>query len=324
MMARLMGQTKTFLRRYSPSHDSAGASRHRRAIPRRLVPYALLLPAILCIVLLNLLTSAYGVYLSFLDWNYFRVEERFTLVGLKHYYDLFADPVFWPSVQRTFIWCAVVVPGAFLVGLYFALLLNEDVWAKSFFRTIILMPWAVPMVVVGILWYFMFASGIGIVSDLMSHLGMPQLKYMNWLGSQRFALPIVMGVQIWRWAPFFAVTLLAGLQAIPSTLYDAAKIDGAGTWGRFWHVTEPLLRPVTGVVFLQTFMWSFRSYALVFIMTEGGPANASELLTIYLWRAAFPMGQLGKAAAVGTLIVAFLSIVGTVWIIKVLGRGVSE
>lgn len=292
---------------------------------RRLVPpYAMLLPAALLIVLLNLLSSLYGIYISLLDWNYFRLNQRFVLVGLKHYQALLTDPNFYTVVKTTVTWSVVVVPGAFVVGFYLALLMNEEVKGTSVFRAMILVPWATPLVVAAVIWTFILEPGIGPLNDLLFHLGMPGMKYMNWLGSRRFALPIVMGVQIWRWAPFYAITLLAGLQAIPGELYDAAEVDGAGVVQRFRYVTLPLLRPVAAVVVLQGLIWSFHTLTLVFVMTEGGPAKATELLSIYLWRTAFPLGQLGKGAAVGTILVLILALLGTVWVRAVLEREVAE
>ncbi len=301
-------------------HRFGRKERYKWAVVRRLVPFALLLPAVLLITVLNILNSAYGIRLSFLDWNFLRVDQRFVFVGLKHYYALVTDPGFRAVVKNTLIWSSIVVPGSFLVGLYIALLLNEEIRAKAVFRTVFLLPWATPLVVVGVIWSFIFLPGIGPLNDLLFHVGFPDMKYTNWLGDRRFALPIVMGVQVWRWAPFFAITLLAGLQTIPGELYEAAEIDGAGAIERFLYVTLPLLRPVASVVLLQGLIWSFQNFSIVFVMTEGGPARATELLTIYLWRTAFPLGQLGKAAAVGTMLVLVVSALGTMWVLRVLGR----
>jgi len=295
-----------------------------RIRPWRLVPFAMLLPAAFLLILLNMLTSSYGIYLSFLDWSFFRVERRFEVVGLNNYYALFTDPVFHTAVKNTLIWSTVIVPSSFLVGLYIALLLNEEVKAKSVFRTMVLMPWATPLVVAAVAWSFIFAPDIGPLNDLLFRLGMPQMKYLNWLGNEIFAFPIVMGVQIWRWAPFFAITLLAGLQAIPSDFYDAAEIDGAGVIERFRYITLPLLFPVATVVLLQGLIWSFHNFTLVFIMTHGGPGNVSELITIYLWRQAFPLAHVAKAASVGAILMLILAILGTAWVLKILGQETTE
>ncbi len=291
-----------------------------RKLTQNLTPYGLLLPAVSLLILLNLVASIFGVYLSFVNWNYFRIEQRLNWVGLQHYFTLFSDPVFVMAVQHTLLWAAVVVPGGFLFGLYIALLLNEEVRAKWLFRTLILLPWAVPLVVAAVGWSFFFTAGSGPLDDFLFRLGMTDMKYMNWLGSQEFALPIVMGVQVWRTAPFFAITLLAGLQSIPSDLYDAAEIDGANTIGRFRFLTLPLLRPVATVVLLQGVIWSFFNFTSVFVMTQGGPAHSSELLTIYLWRQAFPLADVGLGSAVGALLVLFLSVIGTFWVVRVMRK----
>lgn len=318
MLGRIFGRARIDAEDYLPPRDFGREGRYKWITPRWLIPFAMLFPAALLLILLNISNALYGVYLSFLDWNYLRVERRLEVVGLYHYYAVFTDPNFFGAIKRTFIYAAVVVSLSYLAGLYFALLLNEEVKAKGIFRTMILMPWAIPLVVVGVLWSFAFQPGIGPLSDLLAHLGMPQMKYINWLGDPRFAFLIVMGVQIWRWAPFFAITLLAGLQSIADDLYESAEIDGAGAIDRFWYITLPLLRPVTAVVLLQGLIWSFYEFVVVFVMTKGGPANSTELLSIYLWRLAFRHGQVGTSAAVGVILVLILSTLGTMWVIFVL------
>jgi multiple sugar transport system permease protein len=291
--------------------------------PARVLPYALLLPAAALMLMLNLLNSFFGVAVSVLDWSYLRPERQFDFVGFKHYATVLGDPIFLMAVQHTFIWSAVVVPGAFAAGLGLALLLNEEIHFKALFRTLLLLPWAVPLVVAAVTWSFIFAPGVGPFDDLLVRAGMPDMAYANWLGRDQFAFPIVMGVQVWRWAPFFAITLLAGLQSIPSDLYEAGEIDGAGTFDRFRFITAPLLRGVAAVVVLQGLIWSFHNFTLVFVMTNGGPAHASELLTIYLWRQAFSAAEVGRGAAVGTLLVLILSILGSVWVLRVLRKETS-
>jgi multiple sugar transport system permease protein len=292
----------------------------RLSLTRAWVPYALLLPAVVLMLGLNLVNAAFGVIVSFLDWSYLRPAHMFDFVGLRHYAVILADPVFRDAVLHTLVWCVVVVPGAFLVGLGLALLLNEEVRASALFRGLLLLPWSVPLVVAGVAWSFIFAPNGGLLDDLLSRLGIPDMAYTNWLGRDDLAFPIVMAVQIWRWAPFFSITLLAGLQAIPSDLYEAAEIDGAGAVKRFRFITLPLLRAVAAVVFLQGLIWSFHNFTLVFVMTNGGPAHATEVLTIYLWRQAFSLAEVGRGAAVGTLLVLVISVLGSIWVLRVLGK----
>jgi multiple sugar transport system permease protein len=278
-----------------------------------LTPYLLLSPAAIPIVLLIVVGSGFGILLGFLDWNYLRPDHLTDWVGLRNYFALFASPDFGAAVLHTLVWAAGVVPGGFLVGLYLAVLLNEDLPGKAMFRTLILLPWAVPLVVAAIAWSFLLSPGSGPLDDALFRLGFFNLKYMNWLGNQQFAFPIVVAVQIWRTAPFFAVTLLAALQSIPRDLYSAAEIDGAGMLARFRHVTMPMLRPVAAVVLLQGLIWSFFSFTTIFIMTQGGPAGSTEVMTTYLWRQAFTQSSVGMGSAIGTLLVIFLGIVGYFW-----------
>jgi multiple sugar transport system permease protein len=294
------------------------------AVRRYGTAYGLLFPAMFLLLMLNIVAALFGVYLSFVNWNYFHAEERMSWAGLAHYIALFNDPVFLQAIKNTAVWCAVVIPASFIFGLYIALLLNEDVRGKWLFRVLILLPWAFPLVSAAVGWAFVFNPTSGPLNDLLYQLGFTEMRHMNWLGSADFAMPIVMGVQIWRTSPFFAVTLLAGLKSIPDELYQAAKIDGAGIIRRFRYVTLPLLRPVTTVVLLQGLIWSLFNFTALFVMTGGGPAHSSEVLTIYLWRQAFPLADVGRGSAVGALLVIFLSLVGTLWVTKVMKEGSTE
>jgi multiple sugar transport system permease protein len=281
-------------------------------------PLLFFLPAGLLLVGINIVSSAFGIYIGFLDWSWLRIERRFDFVGLGNFAAIGSDPVFWVAAQNTLVWSLGVVPGAFLVGLYFALLLNEEIRAASFFRTAILIPWTMPLVVVAVMWAYIVAPGYGPMADLFVQLGWTAAKHKPWLGDPQLALPIVMATQIWRWAPFFAITLLAGLQSIPAAMYEAAQIDGAGAIGRFRHITLPSLGPLIVVLILQGLIWSFKSFTLVYVMTKGGPVNSTEMLTTYLWRLAFTDGMLGRASAVGTVLACALAVIGTVWVVRLL------
>jgi multiple sugar transport system permease protein len=296
----------------------------RRFRLRPLVPYLLFLPAGLLLVLFNLFTAGLGIGLSFLDWNWNNIEQRFDFVGLKHYAALARDAGFWKSLTTTTIWTLAVVPGSFLVGLYFALLLNEEIRYKGFFRTVLLLPWATPLVVAAVLWAFILSPGVGLLNSTLAQFGRMDLKFVNWLGNPDYALWILVMIQIWRWAPFFTITLLAGLQAIPKDLYEAAEIDGAGPFQRFRSVTMPMMSSVAAVVALQGIIWSVHNYTLIYVLTGGGPVDATEVLTIHLWKTAFPLGQLAKGAAIGTVMIGILSIVGTIWVMRLMRREVTQ
>jgi multiple sugar transport system permease protein len=281
------------------------------------------LPAGLLLLILNFGPTGYALYLSVLDFNYSNLARRMVFVGATHYLSVLTDPVFWTAAGHSAIWALGVVPSSFIGGLYFAVLLNQESWARGILRTLLLLPWITPLVVVAILWSFMLSPGFGLISDLLVRVGRVDLKYENWLGEPSLALPIVMGVQVWRWTPFFAVTLLAALQAIPQDVYEAAEIDGAGAVPRFFYMTLPLLSPVILVTLLQSLIWSAHNFSLVYIMTGGGPVYASEVLTTYLWRTAFPNGQIGQAAAAGGLLMVVLGLIGTLWVLKLLRRNVT-
>jgi multiple sugar transport system permease protein len=302
---------------------ASSGRRSKQRLARLAVPYLMFLPAGTLLLLLNFGPAGYAVYLSVLDFNYANLARRTVFVGAAHYVEVLQDPVFWTAAKHSVVWALGVVPGSFIGGLFFALLLNEESRARGILRTLLLLPWITPLVVVAILWSFMLSPGFGLFSDVLVHLGRVDLKYENWLGEPSLALPIVMGVQVWRWTPFFAITLLAALQAIPRDLYDAAEIDGAGAVSRFLHVTLPLLSPVIMVTLLQSLIWSAHNFSLIYIMTGGGPVYASEVLTTHLWRTAFPSGQIGQAAAAGGLLMVVLGVIGSLWVLTLLRRRVT-
>lgn len=273
--------------------------------------YYLILPALILVVLLNLLPLVEGIIVSVQNQNMIRPNpERF--VGFKHYYKaLVGNAEFWETTGRTVYWTIGSVVGAYILSLGLALLLNMDVWGKGIFRALFLIPWVVPDVVTALLWKWMYSDEFGIINFLLLKVGAIDSPVL-WLSNPSMAMPAVIIVQIWKLYPIMTIILLASLQNVPKELLQAAEIDGANVWQRFWYVTMNFLRPTSVVITLLGAIWTFQSFDIVYLLTGGGPADATQILPVMIYVKAFWATQIGYAAAIGVLLMLFLVVLGVV------------
>ena len=202
------------------------------------------------------------------------------------------------------MWVFGSVAFQFLGGFAAALLLHQAFRGRSVVRTITLLPWIIPGVVVALIWEFVYQPNYGLLNDALARLGVLGER-VAWLANPALAMPAVIATNIWRGVPFFAIMLLAGLQAIPTELYEAARVDGASVTQRFWHITVPMLRPIIVVATATRIIWTFNYADLIFVMTGGGPANATQITSTYTLLQAYSNLDFGYAA---TLSVALLLI----------------
>jgi multiple sugar transport system permease protein len=281
---------------------------------RRLVPYVFLVPATAAMLLIYFYPMLRGVFTSFLDYNTAIGTSEFS--GLENYRDIMRDGSFWNSMRRSAIWVVGSVVGQFVVGFAFALLLNERWPGNRLVRALMLVPWVMPGVSVALGWRLIYDEQFGLLNDLLGRMGLPQL---TWLNDPNLAMLGVILANIWKAFPFVTVTMLAGLAAIPDDLYDAAKVDGATMLNRFRYVTLPGVRNVTFVVVLLMVVWTFNYFDLVFVMTEGGPAQATEIAPVLVARYAFQQFDYGLAATVAVIMTVF-NIIFAVLYIKTLRR----
>lgn len=275
--------------------SARGTSRH---FWRRAEPYLLLMPAAIAVavvllypLVLSLRTAMYSKFLGF--------GERF--VGLGNFDTVLGDPTFGTSLWVTVQWTVVSVVGQMVVGFVLALLLTAHYPGVWLFRTILLLPWAVPNFIAALTWTWMYSDRFGIVSHLLVKSGILQQPIL-WLADRNWALFAVIAVNVWKNYPFVMLMLLAGLQAIPPELYEAAKVDGASIWQRLRHVTWPMLLPVALIVLLLRLIHTFNTFELIFLMTEGGPGTQTKILTIDAYIRAFRLGNLGQGSAVGLIL----------------------
>lgn len=245
-----------------------------------------------------------------------RPWEPSEFVGLANYLDLMRSEAFWSSVRVTFGWTVLAVSGKVLVGLVAALLLQHRFPGRRLYLTLLMVPWVTPIVVAAVVWRWVLNSQYGQLNGLLAAFG---VEPVAWLGQERTAFLATAGVDMWVGIPFVALVLMAGLQSIPDELYEAAVVDGAGPVQRFARVTLPLLRPVMGVVLLLSSVWTFNSFEVIWPLTRGGPAGATETLVVSTYQTAFGAFDFGRAAAMSTLIFVLLLGVSVVYW-RALGR----
>jgi multiple sugar transport system permease protein len=266
---------------------------------------ALLLPTIVLLGLFIAYPFVEGVLLAVTDT---KVGIPGHFVGLANFEKLWNDSIFHVAVYNTFLYTFVTSIFKLALGLWLALLLNRHFRGKAFVRAFILLPFIIPTVLSTFAWKWMFDPTFSVLNWMLFHLGLIDGR-INWLGDPNLAMISVIIVNIWRGVPFFAITLLAGLQTISPELHEAAAIDGARAWNRFRHVTWPLLLPVTMVVVLFSVIQTFADFQLVYVLTGGGPANATHLFATYAYQIGVGTGLLSEGAAVSLAIFPVLLLV---------------
>jgi multiple sugar transport system permease protein len=243
-----------------------------------------------------------GVWLGFTDAKIGRVGEW---IGIENYEYLVTDSVFRLSVFNTFVYTVVASVIKFALGLWLALLLNKNIPFKSFVRAIVLLPFIVPTVLSAIAFWWIYDAQFSIVSWLLVKMGLID-QYIDFLGEPNLARMSTIIANIWRGVPFVAICLLAGLQTIPPSMYEAASIDGATPLQQFRHVTLPMLSPIIAVVMTFSVLFTFTDFQLIWVLTRGGPINATHLMATLSFQRAIPGGALGEGAAIATAMIPFL------------------
>ncbi len=270
----------------------------------RLTPWALLAPALLAASVLVVFPVGESVWLSLHHAILFDPGHR-PFVGLANYAAALADPTFWASLWTSVIWVVLAVGGQFGLGLAAALLLNRRFAWRAAARAVIVIPWALPSVIIGLIWTWMLDFNLGVVNTIGLRLGLLS-QPVAWMTNPTTALAAVILAVIWQGFPFFAVTLLAGLQAIPAELYEAASLDGAGALARFRHVTWPGLAGVITATLLLRMIWVANSFDLILVMTGGGPGTTTQTLPLHAFLTAWSGGDYGKGSALAVILTLLL------------------
>ncbi|MCC6179491.1 MAG: sugar ABC transporter permease [Chloroflexi bacterium] len=270
-------------------------TRYRQLTARQrewVLGYAMLVPAFFFIIGLIAYPAAWAIYLSFTDKVIGQTEK---FVGLQNYAWILRWPDFGLMIWNTILLTVVSVAVKAFVGMTMALALNESFKGRTIVRALLFLPWTVPAFVAGLIWRWLYDDQNGLFNWALLSLGIIDAP-IAWLGDIHWAMPAVMSVVIWKGFPFFAIAYLAGMQAIPAEQYEAAEVDGANAIQRFRYVTMPGLRHVMLVTCMLSLIWTANTFDIVFIMTRGGPSNATEVFTMLVYDQGIRNGRIGEAA----------------------------
>src|SRR5262245_29527113 len=256
--------------------------------------WLMLAPGVLFLLAFVAYPFFYGIFLSLQDRP---VARTGVFVGLANFATLIHDAVFWQVTSNMFVYTSVTTVFKLAGGLAMAVILDQKFRGKSLARAFVLLPFIVPTALSTIAWMWIFDPTFSVINWLLVHGGVIQTGF-SWLGNSTLAMVSIIIVNIWRGMPFYGITLLAGLQTISPELYEVASIDGATTRQRFWHVTMPLIMPVLIIVTMFSVIFTFSDFQLIYALTHGGPANATQVYATYAYDLGMSAGKLGMGAAV--------------------------
>jgi len=280
-----------------------GLRRSLRQMRREWSAYVFLSPGLLLFSVFTLFALGFAFYLTFHEWNALSPDTPF--VGLQNYKRMLGDEDFRQSVINTAYYTGATVPLTMGIGLLIALLLNQPIRGRGFFRTIYFLPVVTPFVVVAIIWKWLYNGDFGLFNYYLLKLHLIT-EPLLWLSDKHLAMPAVVLMSVWSGVGFSMVIYLAGLQAIPQELYEAAKMDGAGPWSRLRHITIPMLAPTTLFLMVMGIIGSFQVFTQIFIMTNGGPVNRTTTMVFYIYEAAFKFYEMGYASTLAYGLFALL------------------
>ena len=260
-----------------------------------LLAYVLLLPGLLILILFIGYPFVTSLWLAVTDQSVSTSVARF--IGLDNFTDELRSQIFLQTVRNTFVYTGVTVVFKLVLGIGLAVLMNQSFRLKNLARAALLLPWIVPTALSAIAWLWLFDATFSVFNWAIVHSGLAD-RGINWLGEGSWAMTSIIIANIWRGTPFFAITILAGLQTVERELLDAAAVDGASSWQRFWRITLPLVRPVLLIVLLFSTIWTISDFQLVYVLTRGGPANSTHLFGTLAYDVAVRAGQLSEGAAI--------------------------
>ncbi|WP_306225775.1 carbohydrate ABC transporter permease [Bosea beijingensis] len=280
------------------------------AMLRAATPYGFLLPALLVTALVILFPVLQTAWYSLHEYVLYD-PDNFRFVGLRNFATALSDEVFWIALLNSAIWVSGIVFLQLLLGLGAALLLNQSFWWRGMARALVIIPWALPSVIIGLMWTWIYDFNLGVFNDILLRIGLISAPH-PWLAQPSTALACIMLALVWQGFPFFTVTILAGLQTVPHELYEAAEIDGANSWRQFLHVTLPSIAGIVATAVLLRIIWVANSLDVILVMTGGGPGYATHTLPLYAFLRAYTGMEFGYAASLSLMLTAIL--LGIVWL----------
>ena len=281
---------------------------------RRIVPYLFLFPSLLLLVSFVYAPALENMVYSLFSWSSVRTESRF--VGLENYRELFSSAIFWRALFNNVLYAIISIVFQVFFALVIAAVLVAGVFGpllRNFFRTAFFLPSILPVTVVGLLWQLIYQPTIGLIDQILFATGLQSLSHV-WLGEEATVMISVILVSQWQWTGYMIVLFMVAIQAIPNDLYEALRMEGASRVQQFFHITMPGVRESTLILAIITIFGSFKVFDIVWVMTAGGPNNASEVLGTHMYRSAFRNDVSGYAAAVATVIFFITLAVGIVQI----------
>jgi ABC-type sugar transport system permease subunit len=293
--------TEPALRKRRPPEPAAHT--RRRSLRPILIGWSFLLPNFLGFALLTLVPMVFGLALSFMEWSPWGDPEW---VGFENFERMFRNSTFWIALWNTTYYAAGHIPLTMVVSLCLALLLNRALAGLGFFRTAFFLPYVTSLVAVAVVWNMLFNPTSGPVNQFLQVVGVTDPP--GWTSSTAWAMPAVIIASVWRDMGYYMVLFLAGLQTIPTELYEAARVDGANAWQRFWNITLPGLRPTTFFVLIMCTVASFKVFDLIVVMTDGGPGRATKVLSQLIYEEGIREGRFGYASAIS--LVLFVLVAG--------------
>ena len=281
---------------------------------------AFLMPAVFLILALSIFPLLFSLVLAFMSWDLSRLEGGVRFIGLKNFATLINDIRFWNTARVTLLFVIGSVGLQYILGLGLAMLLNQEIYFRRFFRVAFLVPMMLTPAAVGYVGRMLFNESMGPINDIIQHLGGPLIP---WLSNSRLALPSLILLDTWEWVPFMTIVLLAGLQSLPPEVFECARVDGANEWKIFSNITLPMLAPVSITVILIRALEAFKLFDIVMVMTGGGPGTATETVTMYAYTVGMKNGNLGYASAIAYSLLIMVIIFSTIFLNSLRGRAAA-
>lgn len=283
----------------TPNITNNEKNRYKKDSSEKRLGYLMVAPALIIIILIAIYPIIKTFWNSFFDMQ-LQNPDATKFIGIKNYIKMVADPVIWQSLWNTFYFTFFSVIIELVLGFVLALIMNSNFRGKGIVRTSILIPWAIPGIIVALMWQFMFNDKLGVINEILINLHIIKTPIV-WLGTKGYAMWAIIIADVWKQLPFMALMLLAGLQIVPEELYEAAEVDGASYFRKFWSITLPYIKNVVVVVLLFRIIGALRIFDTIYGMTSGGPGNSTVSIIMYAYKQLFNNLDIGYGSAVAML-----------------------
>jgi ABC-type sugar transport system permease subunit len=283
--------------------------------------FILALPTFVIIFVVLIYPLLYSLYLSLFSWNLTR-PDQIEFLGIGNYISILSSKSFWHAMKRTAYFVGVTVCMEVALGLLIALVLNQKFVGRGLVRGLVILPWALPTIVNGVMWRWIYNARYGALNSLLFQLGIID-SYKIWLKDPFIALNLVMVANIWKETPVAVLMVLAALQTFPKELYEAGSVDGASSFGRFRHITLPLLRPVLLILLVIKTIWAVKEFDIIYMITRGGPSEGTTIITYFIYLQTFKFLEFGYGAALGYVVTLIVMVLALIYVRKMASEGLT-